>query len=311
VLRLEYLATVKTNSGVFIRTSPRPRNPAGDCYEINIAADDNPFPTGSLVARQKTTSGLFIDGWQALEITASGNRIIVRQGNKLVCEYRDEKPLGRGYIGLQFNSGKISFRNIRLKPLGTKKLFNGKDLAGWKTYPAMKGKFSVRDNVLQVSNGPGQLETNESFGDFVFQMQCRTNGAKLNSGIFFRCIPGERMNGYESQIQNGVIGNDPTRPADCGTGGIFRRQSARRVNAVDEKWFSLAIVAVGPHFAVWVNGYQVSDWTDKRKKDKNPRRGLRLAAGTVMIQAHDPTTDLSFRKIQAGEIEVRRPRQQK
>ena len=29
------------------------------------------------------------------------------------------------------------------------------------------------------------------------------------------------------------------------------------------------IVADGPHFSVWVNGYQVTDWTDDRKPDKN------------------------------------------
>ncbi len=42
-----------TNSGVFLRTPLEPKNPAGDCYELNIAPPDNPFPTASLVGRQK------------------------------------------------------------------------------------------------------------------------------------------------------------------------------------------------------------------------------------------------------------------
>ena len=54
--------------------------------------------------------------------------------------------------------------------------------------------------------------------------------------------------------------------------------------------------------AVWVNGVQVSDWTDTRKPDPNPRRGLRLEAGTIMIQGHDPTTDLSFRNLRIVEM---------
>ena len=61
--------------------------------------------------------------------------------------------------------------------------------------------------------------------------------------------------------------------------------------------FARRIHADGPHIGVWVNGYQVSDWTDRRKPNKNPRRGLRLAPGTIQIQGHDPTTDISFRNI--------------
>ena len=46
----------RTNSGLFLRTSPSPKDPADDCFELNIAhPGDNPFPTGSLVFRQKST----------------------------------------------------------------------------------------------------------------------------------------------------------------------------------------------------------------------------------------------------------------
>jgi hypothetical protein len=58
--------------------------------------------------------------------------------------------------------------------------------------------------------------------------------------------------------------------------------------------------------ATWVNGYQVSDWTDTRPANDNPRQGLRLAPGTISIQGHDPTTDLLFRNLRLAEM----PRQQ-
>lgn len=57
--------------------------------------------------------------------------------------------------------------------------------------------------------------------------------------------------------------------------------------------------------AVWVNGYQVSDWTDTRGPNANPRQGLRREAGTLIIQGHDPTTDLSFRNLRAAETPPR------
>jgi hypothetical protein len=105
------------------------------------------------------------------------------------------------------------------------------------------------------------------------------------------------MNGYECQIHNGIEGEDPTRPKDCGSGGIFRRQDARRVVARDQQWFPMTLVADGPRITSWVNGYQVADWTDTRPADPNPRRGLRTEPGSIMIQGHDPTTNISFRNL--------------
>ena len=113
------------------------------------------------------------------------------------------------------------------------------------------------------------------------------------------------MNGYESQIQNQFKDGDRTKAVDCGTGGIFRRQNAVRVNANDKEWFSKTIIANGPRIAVWVNGYQVTDWSDNRKPDDNPRRGRRLEAGTIIFQGHDPTTDILLKDIGARELKSR------
>ena len=135
-------------------------------------------------------------------------------------------------------------------------------------------------------------------GDFVLQLECISNKQHLNSGIFFRCIPGDVMNGYESQIHNGFEDSDRQKPMDWGTGGIFKRQVARIVAADDLKWFHKTLIVQGPHIAVWVNGMHVTDWTDNRQPNENPRRGLRTEPGTIMIQGHDPTTDLSFRNLE-------------
>ncbi|HEV3136380.1 MAG TPA: family 16 glycoside hydrolase, partial [Pirellulales bacterium] len=61
----------------------------------------------------------------------------------------------------------------------------------------------------------------------------------------------------------------------------------------------------GNHMASWINGIQVSDWTDMRPADENPRNGSRLKAGTISIQGHDKTTDLSFRKLRIAETPPR------
>lgn len=307
-LTLEFKADSETNSGVFVRTSPKPKSPTEGCYEINIAPDSNPFPTGSIVGRKKANGDGDFDSekWHKLTIVCKDKSVSIAVNGETTSTFEDPSPLGKGYIGLQLNSGKVAFRNIFLKPHQLKPIFNGENLDGWKSYPEMKSKFTVEKNKLLVKDGPGQLETKEKYANFVLQLAVKTNAPKLNSGIFFRCIPGEKMNGYESQIQNGFQNNDRTQPDDCGTGGIFRRKNARLVVADDEKWFVKTIIADGPHMATWVNGVQVCDWTDTRKPDKNPRRGLRKEAGTIMIQGHDPTTDIAFKDLRIRELSPRK-----
>ena len=307
-LVVEFKADTGTNSGIFFRTSPTPKNVTRDCYELNIAAPDNPFPTGSLVGRKKCEPTVAPNQWHRFHVTADGPKITIRIDDEEVLNYVDPNPIGRGYIGLQLNHGGIAFRNIALKPLNTRSLLEGQMLDQWDTSQKLKSKFEITNqNELRILDGKGQLESKELFGDFIFSMQCKTNAVGLNSGVFFRCIPGEVMNGYESQIQNLFKNNDPSQPVDCGTGGIFRRANARRVNAVDQTWFTKTIIATGPHVSVWVNGYQVTDWSDTRKPDRNPRRGLRLEKGSIIFQGHDPTTDILLKNIRAKEIAPRRP----
>ena len=211
---------------------------------------------------------------------------------------------GRGFIGVKLYQGTIRIENIIVKPVLSQKLFNGKDLGNWKTHDVIDA--GVNENgELTVKNGNGSLESSLRYGDFNLSLDVYVNGEGLNSGVFFRCIPGEKMNGYECQVHFGFLDGDRTKPQDCGTGGIFRRVDARKVIGNDKEWVNVYINAVGNHFAVWVNGEQVSDWTDTRKPDPNPRRGLRLDLGTIQLQGHDATSNFKFRNIVIEEIPVR------
>jgi hypothetical protein len=310
VLKADFRTDKGTNSGIFLRTEKRPKNPKEGCYELNIADfGTSPFATGSLVSRgeeAKVAANLDSDDWQAFEVTCEGKRITVKVDGKQVLDYtekHDAKPPLIGHIGLQLNSGKVEFRNIKLKPLSQKSLFNGKDLEGWTPHPDLKNTFAVdSEGVLHAKGGKSQLESTTKFGDFTLQLTARANSQRNNSGLFFRSIPGEVMNGYECQLQNCYGKDDKPNPVDCGTGGICRRAIARKLVAKDGEWFHLTLVANGPHMAAWVNGYQVSDVTDTRKPHANPRNGLRTEAGTFILQAHDETTDFSFRDIRAVEL---------
>jgi len=308
-LHVEFRAGSETNSGIFLRSLKKPAQVEIDCYEVNIARPNNPFPTGSIVGRHLTDKALvkslnpWDSHWHTYELTIQGEKLILELDGKLLAEYTDPQPRLRGHIGLQHNRGEIAFRNVRLKPLDAQPIFNGKDLTGWNTHRAEASRFEVTEkNELRVLDGRGQLESDASYGDFVLQLECFANGDALNSGVFFRCIPGDFMMGYECQIQNGMKDNDPTKPQDCGTGGFFGRQNARRIVAKDREWFAMTLIADGPHMAAWVDGQQVSDWTDTREPHENPRKGLRVEPGTLAIQGHDPTTDLRFRNLRVAEM---------
>jgi hypothetical protein len=218
----------------------------------------------------------------------------------------------------------LDLRDITLVPVQMKAIFNGKNLDGWKEFPGKKSIFTVNDKLeLNLKDGPGDLQTEGKYGDFLLQLQCFSNGKHLNSGVFFRCREGEYQNGYEAQIHNGfavdppkdyavddydpkthqLIGKHKVKSAasDWGTGAIYRRVPARKAVAKDFEWFTMTVLAHGNHYATWVNGIQVVDWTDNRPPDTNPRNGCRLEPGHISLQGHDPTTDLKFRAIRIQE----------
>jgi hypothetical protein len=237
------------------------------------------------------------------------------------------EPPGAATLSFEVRSGgRLELRNFKFRPLGAQPLFNGKDLSGWKVFPGdkYKSKFAVVDGAINVKDGPGDIQTEGKFGDFILQLECISNGMHLNSGIFFRCRPGEYQNGYEAQVRNQFT-PEPTQEYtveeydpkthelvakkkvkstafDFGTGAIYRRMPARKQMSHDGAWFTLTLAARGNHLSTWVNGVQQVDWHDHRPISDNARTGCRLEAGHISIQGHDPTTDLSFRNIRIVEL---------
>lgn len=309
-LHAEFWIDERANSGVFLRAPTAGDLTTTNAYEVNIYDAHEKWPTGSIndVGRAAGASKT-IGRWNIYDLTAQGATLVVRLNGQEVLRAQDSK-LARGVIGLQqFNGeGVVKFRNLRLQPLSLKSLFNGSDLTGWKEIPGRKSKYSVTpEGWLNVKDGNGDLQTEASYGDFALQLEIISNGTHLNSGVFFRALPGQFWSGYESQIRNQWEGDDRAKPVDFGTGGIYNRQKARKVVSSDREWFAKTVIAAGQHLAVWVNGYQVSDWTDTRPANENARQGYRAQPGVISLQGHDPTTDLSFRNLRIAEFPGARP----
>lgn len=121
ILKADFRAAKDTNSGLFLRTAATlgMDDIKTKCYELNIAPQGNPFPTGSYVARQKAKAVPEKAGeWQSFEITLDGAKSTIKLNGETVLEYTDPMPTGPGFIGLQLNTGAVEFKNIKLKLLG-------------------------------------------------------------------------------------------------------------------------------------------------------------------------------------------------
>lgn len=310
-LSLDFRCDRQTDSGVFLRTPLDPDGSGIDCLEVNLADQDSEFPTGSIVGKQKAKplEALPADpdaadsDWRSLVITARGNDIRVSIGGQEVCQYTDPIGFPAGRIGLQYKQGRADFRNIQLRPLGLESQLD-RQLSKWNLYPDMPGKFSItRKGWLHARGGRNQIETKRAYDDFVLLAEFKMPKAEMNSGIFFRCIEGSEMMGYECQLSNQMAGDNPLIPADHGTGGFFKRQNARLVAGLVNDWSTVVLVADGPTMAAWVQGVQVSNWYDDRPPHDNPRKGSKVESGSIMIQGHDPQTDAYFRQLAIAELE--------
>jgi hypothetical protein len=248
---------------------------------------------------------------QEITIKAIGNTVVATVDGKSVKMPAPARKKGHILIQNQhYHSGDtpvITITEARLRPLNLGAIFNGKNLDGWNIIPERQSVFSVVDGAINIKDGNGQIETAGVYEDFVLQLDIISNGEHLNSGVFFRGPVGVFWKGYESQVRNHWK-KERTDPVDFGTGGIYGVRPARKVVSTDGKWFQKTLICDDNHIAVWIDGYQVSDFYDTRpvhkrgdgKETGDGKNGYVSRAGTIHLQGHDKTTDLSFKNINVG-----------
>jgi len=151
------------------------------------------------------------------------------------------------------------------------KLFNGKDLSGWKQLGG-KAKYEVQNGEIvgtTVFNQPNSfLVTEALYGDFILELEYKLE-ADMNSGIQFRSeskpdYQNGRVHGYQMEI-------DPSPRA--WTGGVYdegRREwlYTMEYNPDGKKaykkgeWNTFRIECIGPVIRTWVNGIPTANVVD-------------------------------------------------
>jgi len=128
------------------------------------------------------------------------------------------------------------------------RLFNGKDLTGWKMDRAGPPEWTVRDgNLVSPGNGP-ELINDRKFQDFKLHIEFNC-GKDANSGVYLR-------GRYEVQIET----ESQAEPPSHHTGGVygFLAPSPEQPRSPDV-WQSFDITLIGRRVTVVLNGKTVID----------------------------------------------------
>lgn len=146
------------------------------------------------------------------------------------------------------------------------KLFNGKDLTGWKQVNG-KAKYEVQDGMIVgtcVKDSPNSfLATDKEYGDFILEVQVKID-ADINSGIQFRSLqkPEDgRVYGYQMEVDH--------RKERAWSGGIYDEARRGWIYAVDLNptakqaykwgdWNTYRIECIGSTIRTWVNDVPVA-----------------------------------------------------
>jgi hypothetical protein len=160
-----------------------------------------------------------------------------------------------------------------------KKIFNGKDLKGWKIYGTEK--WYVQDGLLVCESGPdkgyGYLATEKQYRDFELTAEFKQE-ADGNSGIFFRSsIEGTKITGWQAEVA----------PPGHNTGGIYESYGRGWLIKPDPEkdkalkygdWNTMKIRVVGGVVETWLNGQPMIRLEDEK---------IAQATGSIALQIHD------------------------
>jgi hypothetical protein len=159
------------------------------------------------------------------------------------------------------------------------KLFNGKDLKGWKVHGTEK--WYVENGELICESGPdkqyGYLATDKDYKDFELTVEFKqeSNG---NSGVFFRStIEGTKITGWQAEVA----------PKGHSTGGIYESYGREWLikpdpsldNILKEgEWNTLTVKVKGGLVETFLNGTKMITLNDEK---------IGAANGKIALQIHD------------------------
>jgi len=196
-------------------------------------------------------------------------------------------------------------------------LFNGKDLAGWKSSEETPNCFTVENGELKVSGGRSHLfyvgdKGDASFKNFELKMKVKTTPGS-NSGVYLHTAFQEKGwpdQGYECQVNS--THKDPKKTGSLyGVINILALAEGQQEPAggkhikvlaapsKDDEWFDYEMKVEGRHITLKVNGEVTVDFTEPEGWDPvtelKGMPGRKLSSGTIALQGHDPLSTTFYK----------------
>lgn len=206
----------------------------------------------------------------------------------------NQRPIRYLTIKAAANLAKLKQRKHQPAPApvepGWVQLFNGNDLAGWKTHMDQPGNWRIKDGLLTCDGPQSHLfSERDDFANFHLRAHAKIN-KDGDSGICFRTpfmlMPQGNTLSYEAQIRG------------TATGSLEAPNPATRVTVKDtpikpDEWFVLEVIAQGNQLTIKVNGKTTASASES---DKNA-----FKKGHIALQYFGPGTVIHFSKIEIKE----------
>ena len=160
-----------------------------------------------------------------------------------------------------------------------KKIFNGKNLDGWKVHGTEI--WYVEEGQLVCESGPeekyGYLSTQNYYNDFILTLKFKQD-SDGNSGVFIRStIERTKISGWQVEVA----------PPKKNTGGIYESYGRGWLIKPDPikdsvlkmgKWNKMKIQVQGNSVTTWLNGVKMIELKDEK---------IGKGKGAIALQIHD------------------------
>jgi len=288
------------DSGVHFRAElPAPKAHWPKKFQVNLKTGEE----GNVKPLNAVSTGLYKPGeWNSFKLTVVGTTAEMEINGKPAWKV-DGVDTPKGYIGLQSEvtlGGQFEFRNIKIKELGKKLAFNGRDFEGWEGagQPATKcWKVENGELVCTGEKGPW-LRSLEEYADFNLRMEyLLIDGG--NTGVFVRVPEDGNHHGPKSGLEIQMLDDYAEKHAKLKpyqySAGLYDIVGPNaKVTRKPGAWNTIEINCKADRYVITHNGVVVVDADEAQFPVLKERR----RSGFIGLQNH--SEHVAFRNIRIG-----------